>query len=253
MDKKKLEEIRELSAMEIINENQARLDSLSLAAGSTDKLLKITQDLDYFKRLTGHIATQDLLSKLSQNFPQNNLAINSSLAGTIDSLAESNSLNSSVFESIKFNKAIIDAFEATHLGLKPRTQFILPKGFTSEDQIGDLSSAISKATEIFKQHKQFKQYSSFRVLSNLNKDFFREILKTNLTPADIEEFSEISIAEIDAELSDEIKLEKDFSSYSEKAKKILYFFCTFILLPYLIGIASSISVNYIRPLAKVMN
>lgn len=127
----------------------------------------------------------------------------------------------------------------------------MPKGFTSKNQIGDLSSIISEATEIFKQHKQFTQYSSFEILSNLNKDFFREILKTNLTPADIEEFSESSIAEIDAELSDEIKLEKDFSSYSEKAKKILYFFCTFILLPYLIGIASSLSVNYIQQFQEV--
>ncbi len=251
MDIKQLEEMIEPSAMKMTRENQARLDSLASATGAIDNLLKIAQNLDYFKSLTRYTANQDLLSQFSQNFLQSNLAIDGSIAGIVNSLAESKPLNSSVFESIKFNKAIIDAFESTHLGLKPRTQFILPKGFTSEDQIGDLSSAISKATEIFRQHNQFKQYSSFKVLSNLDKDFFREILKTNLTPADIEEFSEISIAEIDAELSDEIKLEKDFSSYSEKAKKILYFFCTFLLLPYLIGIASSLSVNYIQQFQEV--
>ena len=248
---KNIERILQSPMMKIANENQARLDSLSLASGSTEKLLKITQDLDPAKRWARRIATQNLLSKFSQDFPQSNLGVDKSIAGIIKSLAESNSINKSLFESTKPNTALIDAFEATHLGLKPATQFILPKGFTSKNQIGDLSSIISEVTEILKQHKQFTQYSSFEILSNLNKDFFREILKTNLTPADIDEFSESSIAEIDAELSDEIKLEKDFSSYSEKAKKILYFFCTFILLPYLIGIASSLSVNYIQQFQEV--
>ncbi len=248
---KNIERVLQSPMMKLANENQARLDSLSLANGSTDKLLKIAQDLDPAKNWAGRIATQDLLSQFSQDFPESNLGVDKSIAGIITSLAESNSINKSLFESIKLNTALIDTFKATNLGLKPATQFILPKGFTSKNQIGDLSSIISEATEIFKQHKQFKQYSSFEILSNLNKDFFREILTTNLTPADIEDFSESSIAEIDAELSDEIKLEKDFSSYSEKAKKILYFFCTFILLPYLIGIASSLSVNYIQQFQEV--
>lgn len=241
MDIKQLEEMFEPSAMKMARENQARLDKLSLATGATDNLLKIAKDLDYFKSLTGYTTDQGLLS-------QSNLAIDGSISGMLNTLPESSLLNPSLFESIKLNTALIDAFEATHLGLKPATQFILPKGFTSKNQIGDLSSVISKATEVF---KQYEQYSSFKVLSNLNKDFFREILKTNLTPADIEEFSESSIAEIDAELSDEIKSGKDFSSYSEKAKKILYFICTVVLLQYLIGIASSITANHIQQFQEV--
>lgn len=130
MDIKKLEEVRETSAMKMAMEAKARLDSLHLATGATGNLLKIAKDLDYSKRLTENIATQDLLSKLSQSFPQNNLAINSSIAEIAKSLAESNSLNSSVFESIKFNKAIIDAFEATHLGFKPITQSISVKAIS---------------------------------------------------------------------------------------------------------------------------
>lgn len=247
MDKKKLEEMREPPAMKMARENQARLDKLSLATGATDNLLKIAKDLDYFKSLTGYTTSQVLLSQLSQS----NLAIDGSISGMLNTLSESSSLNPSLFESNKFNKAVIDAFKTTHLGLKPRTQFILPEGFTSKDQIGELSSVISKSIELFTQLEQFKKYSSFGVLSSLNEDFFGEILKTTLTTDDVEEFSEISIAEIDAELSDEIKSGKDFSSYSEKAKKILYFICTVILLQYLIGIASSITANHIQQFQEV--
>lgn len=251
MDIKQLEEMIEPSAMKMAGENQARLDSLASATGAINNLLKIAQNLDYSKKLTGNIATQDLLSTLSQTFPSNNLFLDNETTKIMKELADSPIFNSSIFESLEVNKSFIDIIEATNLGLKPQTQFISPEGFTSQNQIGDLSSVMSKATEAFKQHKQFEQYSSFKVLSNLNKDFFTEILRINLTPADIEGFSESSIAEIDAELSDEIKLEKDFSSYSEKAKKILYFFCTAILLSYLIGIASSITANYIQQFQEV--
>ena len=241
MDIKKLEEMREPSAMKMARENQARLGSLYLATGATGNLLKIAKDLDYFKSLTGYTTSQGLLSQLSQS----NLAIDGSISGMLNTLSESSSLNPSLFESNKFNKAIIDAFKATHLGLKPPTQFILPEGFTSKDQIGDLSSVISKSIELFTQLEQFKKYSSFDVLSSLNEDFFGEILKTILTTDDVEEFSEISIAEIDAELSKEIKLGKDFNLYSEKAKKFLIYFYHIYLLQFLLGVASGLATYYI--------
>lgn len=133
MDKKNLEKMCEPSAMKMARENRARLDSLHLATGVTDNLLKIAKDLDYSKRLTENIAIQDLLSQLSQAFPQNNLAIDNSILGIVNSLAESNPLNPSLFESIKLNIAFMDSLEKNHLGLKPQTQFILPEGFTSED------------------------------------------------------------------------------------------------------------------------
>ena len=119
---------------------------------------------------------------------------------------------------------------------------------SKSQEIDNLTLKMSNAV---KQFNQISQTKSFEVLSSFENASLNEILKINITPADIEEFSEISIAEIDAELIDEIKLEKDFSLYSEKAKKILYFFCIFILLPYLIGIASSLSVNYIQQFQEV--
>ena len=226
MDIKKLEEMFEPSAMEMARKNQARLDSLSLATGATDNLLKIAKDLGYFKSLTGYTTSQGLLSQLSQS----NLAIDGSISGMLNTLSESSLLNPSLFESNKFNKPIVDAFKATYLGLKPRTQFILPEGFTSKGQIGELSSVISKSIELFTHLEQFKKYSSVGVLSSLNEDFFGEILKTTLTTDDVEEFSEISISEIDCDLSDEIKSGKNFSSYSEKDKKYLsYIFHTYLL------------------------
>lgn len=226
MDIKQLEEMREPPAMNMARENQARLDKLSLDTGATDNLLKIAKDLDYFKSLTGYTTSQGLLSQLSQS----NLATDGSILGMLNTLPESSSLNPSLFESSKFNKAIIDAFKATHLGLKPRTQFVLPEGFTSKDQIGELSSVISKSIELFTHLEQFKKYSSFKILSNLNESFFIEILKTTLTTDDIEELSESSLAEIDADLTDKLKLGKGFGSYSEEDKKHLsYIFHTYLL------------------------
>lgn len=236
MDKKKLEEMREPPAMKMARENQARLDSLSLATRATDNLLKIAKDLDYFKRLTGYTTNQGLLSQLSQS----NLAIDGSISGMLNTLYESNSLNQSLFESNKFNKAIIDAFKVIHLGLKPRTQFILPEGFTSEDQVSNLSSVISKSIELFTQLEQFKKYSSFAVLSSLNEDFFGEILKNTLTTDDVEEFSEISISKIDSNLNDEIKSGKDFSLYSDKSKKFLVYLYHYYFLPVLLSCLASL-------------
>ncbi len=221
MDIKQLEEMREPSAMKMARENQARLDSLASATGARDNLLKIVQNLGCSKKLTGNIVTQDLLSQLSQAFPHNSLAIDSSLAGIVNNLAKSNPLSSSVFESIKFNKAIIDSFEATHLGLKPRTQFIFPEGFTSKNQIGDLSSVVSKAKEVFKQYEQFGDLESFKALrlKNFpNNEMWSKIYHKSF------EITEESIAEaknIDAMISDEVSSVDDFNDLSEATQKSL--------------------------------
>lgn len=222
MDKKNLEKMCEPSAMKMARENRARLDSLHLATGVTDNLLKIAKDLDYSKRLTENIAIQDLLSQLSQAFPQNNLAIDNSILGIVNSLAESNPLNPSLFESIKLNIAFMDSLEKNHLGLKPQTQFILPEGFTSEDQIGDLSGVISKATEFFKQYDQFSGLESFKALSKLENFPFQ-----NIKPIRISKFYKIdnskdkTIFEIDSEISDELALVDDFNELSEERRTIL--------------------------------
>lgn len=222
MDIKQLEEMIEPSAMKMARENQARLDSLASATGATDNLLKIAQNLDYFKSLTRYTANQDLLSQFSQNFLQSNLAIDGSIAGIVNSLAESNLLNSSVFESIKFNKTIIDAFEATNLELKPRTQSILPEGFTSKNQIGDLSSIMSKATEIFKYYEQFGELESFKAISRLENFPNYKVWTQNYYKArDITEDSLAEAKNIDASISDEVSSVDDFNKLSEERQSIL--------------------------------
>lgn len=249
MDIKQLEEMIEPSAMKMARENQARLDSLASATGATDNLLKIAQNLDYFKSLTRYTANQDLLSQFSQNFLQSNLAIDGSIAGIVNSLAESNLLNSSVFESIKFNKTIIDAFEATNLELKPRTQSILPEGFTSKNQIGDLSSIMSKATEIFKYYEQFGELESFKAISRLENFPNYKVWTQNYYKArDITEDSLAEAKNIDASISDEVSSVDDFNKLSEDRQSILLslysnYYYPIILTYLIIGIWWNIFLN----------
>lgn len=245
MDKKKLEEMREPPAMKMARENQARLDKLSLATGATDNLLKIAKDLDYFKSLTGYTTSQGLLSHLSQS----NLAIDGSISGMLNTLSESSSLNPSVFESIKFNKTIIDAFEATNLELKPRTQSILPEGFTSKNQIGDLSSIMSKATEIFKYYEQFGELESFKAISRLENFPNYKVWTQNYYKArDITEDSLAEAKNIDASISDEVSSVDDFNKLSEERQSILLslysnYYYPIILTYLIIGIWWNIFLN----------
>lgn len=249
MDIKQLEEMIEPSAMKMARENQARLDSLASATGATGNLLKIARNLDYFKSLTRYTANQDLLSQFSQNFLQSNMAIDGSIAGIVNSLAESNLLNSSVFESIKFNKTIIDAFEATNLDLKPRTQSILPGGFTSKNQIGDLSSIMSKTTEIFKYYEQFGELESFKAISRLENFPNYKVWTQNYYKA--REITEDSLAEaknIDASISDEVSSVDDFNKLSEERQSILLslygnYYYPIILTYLIIGIWWNIFLN----------
>ena len=208
MEIKRLEEMFEPSAMKMARGNQARLASLFLATGSTDKLLKIAQDLNPSQKWAGHLATQDLLSKLSETSLQNN-----SIAETVKILTESNSLNTQVFESVKLNKSLVDVIEAVNLSLKPQTQFVLPKSIVSGSQVGELGSITSKITEAFKQYEKISGLESFKAISRLNDFQFEEIISINLTQEDIASFSEKPISEIDSDLSDEIKSGDDFRLY----------------------------------------
>lgn len=219
---KNIERILQSPMMKIANENQARLDSLSLASGYTEKLLKITQDLDPAKRWAGRIATQDLLSQFSQDFPQSNLGVDKSIAGIIKSLAESNSINKSLFESTKLNTALIDAFEATHLGLKPPTQFIFPEGAFPQKQFGDISTIMSKATEAFRQLESLSNLESFKAISRL-KNFPNDKIWTQ----DYDKGYEVTedflteVKTIDAKISDEISSVDDFNDLSEETQNSL--------------------------------
>lgn len=224
MDIKKLEEMIEPSAMKMAGENQARLDSIASATGAINNLLKIAQNLDYSKKLTGNIATQDLLSQISQAFPQNNLAIDNSIAGIVNSLAESNPLNPSLFESIKLNIAFMDSLEKIHLDLKPKTQFIMPEGISSARQLGDLSSVMSKATEAFEQYNQFGGLESFRAISRLNNFPFEDIVPIDYTDIfNIKGNNKDNIFKMDSEISGELSSAKSFDELSEETKDTLLF------------------------------
>ncbi len=214
-----LESIIQLPAMKMANEARARLDSLSYATGSLANLSKVLNDLDPAKRLVGHTANQDLLSQLSQTLPQNNLVIYNSIAEMVKSFTESNPLNTRLFESVKFNKTIMEAFESIQLGLKPQTQFILPEGFTSKNQIGDLNSIIFKATEIF---KQFSGLTSFKALSRLDNFPFKDMIPINSNSllylkVNINE----DVVELDSEISKELSLTDDFNELSEERRTLL--------------------------------
>lgn len=222
MDIKKLEEMREPSAIKMAKENQARLDSIYQSTGATDNLLKIAKDLDYSKRLTGNIATQDLLSELSKTFFQNNLVIDDSITEMAKKLTESNSLNTRLFESVKLNKALVDAFEVTQLGLKPRTQFILPEGFISKSQIDGLSSVISKATEAFKQYDKFSALESFKAISSLKNFPFEAVVRNNFDDStELKESPDENILELDLEISERLSLVDDFNDLSIENQSFL--------------------------------
>ncbi len=219
---KNIERILQSPILKLASENQARLDSLSYATGSIADLSKVVRNLDPAKRWAGHAMTQDLLSQLTQNFAQNNLAISNDTLEMAKSLAELSNSNTSFFESIKINTALIDALEATHLGLKPATQIILPEGFASNNQIGDLSSVITKATEVFKQYEQFGDLESFKAISRLKNFPFEDILLTDFTDSPvIDNSNDKTIVEIDAEISDELSAAKSFNDLSEKSQNSL--------------------------------
>ena len=212
---KNLESIIQSPIMKMASENQARLDSLSYATGSLVDLSKLVRDLDPAKRWAGHVATQDLLSEFSQTFSQNNLVIDDSIAKMAKKLTESNSLNTRLFESVELHKAFVDAFEATQLGLKPRTQFILPEGFASKNQIGDLSSIMSKATEAFKQYDKFSELESFKAISRLENFPFEDVVRNNFDYfTELKESSDETILELDLEVSERLSLVDDFNDLS---------------------------------------
>ena len=190
-----------------------------------------------------------MLSQFSQDFPQSNLGVDKSIAGIIKSLAESNSINKSLFESIKLNTALIDAFEATHLGLKPATQFILPKSFTSKNQIGDLSSIMSKTTEIFKYYEQFGELESFKAISRLeNLPNYKVWTQKYYKAREITEDSLAEAKNIDASISDEVSSVDDFNKLSEERQSILLslysnYYYPIILTYLIIGIWWNIFLN----------
>lgn len=213
-----IERILQSPIMKLASENQARLDSISSATESIVNLSKVAQSLDPAKRLASYIDTEDFITRISKN----NLAIDNSLSEVMKSLAEPSILGISLPESIKTNAALINAIEATSLGLKPRTQSILLEGFASTNQIGDLSSIISKATEAFKQYDKFSELESFKAISRLENFPNDKVWTQNYYEApEITEDSLAKAKNIDAMISDEVSSVDDFNELSEEKRTIL--------------------------------
>lgn len=252
MDKKDLKyNNQQVSAMEAFRKNQKQIEEIKSAIGLPQGVLKAVNSLNVFKQSTAFESVQKMAKEFSYTSPLSKVFMNPQVKSAMDSLRETIASNPSLFQSLYTDSHLMSTFSDTNKILQHQKNFGLISELYNESGLGELRSSMLSSTEFFKQYEQFKKSSSFRILSSLNADLFRQVLTTDLTTSDIEEFSESSLAEIDNELSAEIQSGKDFSLYSEKAKKILYYFCTVILLQYSIGIASSMSVNYIQRFKEV--
>ncbi|WLP94565.1 hypothetical protein [Psychrobacter sp. M13] len=215
-----LESMIRSPAIKMANEARTRLDSLSYATGSLADLSNVLNDLEPVRTLAENMANQDLLSQLSKTFPQNKLVAYDSIAEMIKSLTESNSLNTRFFESVELNKAFKDAFEATHLGLKPQTQFVLPKSIISESQFGDFSSIMSKATEAFRQLESLSSLDSFETLSRIkNLPTDTELDKASNTNFERPQATLAEVERLDAKISTEVSNTDDFNKLSEETQR----------------------------------
>ncbi|WP_352309808.1 SH3 domain-containing protein [Psychrobacter sp. W2-37-MNA-CIBAN-0211] len=178
-------------------------------------------------------------------------AYNNSLMSVRESLIQSTG-GTSVYENMMSSVNLIrdslepyrSTFDAVRTSFEASESFKLVRELQA--QVALANSFSSEYSSLFEQFDSLRNFESFQSVFRLNDVQFEEVISTNLTQEDITNFSSKPISEIDSDLSDEIESGKDFSLYSEKAKKILHFICTVILLQYIIGMASSVSVNYIQ-------
>ena len=178
-------------------------------------------------------------------------AYNNSLMSVRESLIQSTG-GTSVYENMMSSVNLIrdslepyrSTFDAVRTSFEASESFKLVRELQA--QVALANSFSSEYSSLFEQFDSLRNFESFQSIFRLNDVQFEEVISTNLTQEDITNFSSKPISEIDSDLSDEIESGKDFSLYSEKAKKILHFICTVILLQYIIGMASSVSVNYIQ-------
>ncbi|MGB3109060.1 MAG: hypothetical protein WBB40_00555 [Psychrobacter alimentarius] len=219
---KNFESIIQSPIMKMASANQARLDSMAAATESAISFSKLTDNLDPSQRWKGYLVTEGFLSKLYETFPQNSLVINDNIAERLKILTELTHFHTPLSESVNLNKTLLQAFEATHLGLKPPTQFIFPEGAFPQKQFGDISTIMSKATEAFRQLESLSNLESFKAISRL-KNFPNDKIWTQDYDKGYE-VTEDFLAEvktIDARISDEISSVDDFNELSESSKNSL--------------------------------
>jgi len=217
---KNFESIIQSPIMKMASENQARLDSMAAATESTISLSKLADNLDPSHRWKGYLVTEGLLSKLSETFPQNSLVINDSIAERLKILTELTHLNTPLSESVNLSKTLLQAFEETHLGLKPPTQFIFPEGIFSQKQFGDISIIMSKATEAFRQLESLSSLDSLKALSRI-ENFPNDAELDKVSDMALEEPQTIlaEVKRLDAKINKELCTVDDFNDLSEETKR----------------------------------
>lgn len=236
-------EYKQRSVLDIIEQAQKYSNSLSYNLGKSTSLLRLAESVDPTTRWSQYFTAQNRMVELSRNLPMYQLNVDKTK--TIRDLVDSISNNISTFEALKLNTSLQPTFETAYLASKPPTQFIFPKGWDSGSNVSELNSVISRITNSIEQYNQLSKLESFKILSDLNNLSFKEVLNFDLTQEDVIELSSKSISEIDSDLSDEIKSEKDVSLYSDKAKKFLAYFYHIYLLQFALGLASGLAVYYI--------
>ena len=107
----------------------------------------------------------------------------------------------------------IEASESFKIARQLQSQAISPSFFASEYSI------------------IVEKIESFRSVLKMNDFQFEEILSTSLTEEDIKKFIEKPISKVEDDLSDEIKLAKSFSLYSDQDKKYLSYIYHYYFLP----------------------
>lgn len=244
-------EYKQRSVLEMIEQAQRQSNSLSYNIEKSTSLLRLAESLDPTTRWSQYVASQNRMAELSRNLPIYQLNLDKTK--TIRDLIDSISNKISTFEGLKLNTSLQRTLETARLASKPPTQFISPEGWDSGSQVSELNSVISRIKNSIEQYNQFSKLESFKVLSDMNNLSFKEVLNFDLTQEDVIELSSKSISEIDSNLSDEVKSGKDFSLYSNEAKKRLSYVFHIYLLPLLFIVTSILIAPHVEQAKKELN
>lgn len=267
MDKKQLEDISTPSVMERMNEIQRQIDPLHQIKNSS----KISDMMEQNARVSsaaniGAIArkafqqagldftsfeNQSTIARAADLGFQNTLVLQDTFLKSRKELtAYSDTLSvkermlqgiegANVYKDVRaslnqFKKSVEtfrSSFNAAHSVFGTGEISRLVRDIQSHKAMTNL--ILSDYAGVFKQVESLQNLESFKAIFRLNDFQFEEVISTNLTQEDITSFSEKSTSEIDSDLSDEIKLGKDFDLYVEEDKKYLSYIYHYYLLPFM--------------------
>lgn len=196
MDKKDLENNNpQMSAMEAFRKTQKQIDEINSAIGFPHNLLKMAEKLNPKNLQNAFVNSQKISEQLS---PLSQILTNPEINRAMDSL------NESIASKIQ-NQA----------------QFISPKGFVLENQIGDLNIAMSKATEVFSQLDLVSNLESFNAIYRLKNFPFNALEINNNKNSEYREDVTEDIVKLDKEISKELTSVEDFNDLSEEKRSAL--------------------------------